>query len=177
MKKIASPNNIHYAMYYDAFINLVPKDADVLLLLKNNIVTIANILKVDINLLVQKQSPTEWCVLEIIQHLIDYERLMIARLLHFLRQDGTVQPWFDEKVFAQSYKGLKPRALMQAYKTQRQASLVFFKQINAKQYKLTGMATNYPMSIAAGIYILCGHELHHLKRVEEMALKSLNKYQ
>jgi hypothetical protein len=168
MKKIASPYNLHYAMYYDAFINLIPMDANVLLILKNNIATVNEILKQDISLLENKSNDNAWCVLEIIQHLIDYERLMIARLLHFLRQDGTTQTWFDENVFAQSYKGLKPRALMQAYKTQRQASLVFFKQMNTKQLKLTGIATNYPMSIAAGIYILCGHELHHLFKVKEL---------
>ncbi len=48
----------------------------------------------------QKYAPDKWTVKEILQHVIDFERILSYRSLLFARQEGSVPQGVDENLLA-----------------------------------------------------------------------------
>jgi hypothetical protein len=95
--------------------------------------------------------------------MIDTERVFLYRAMRFARRDQTPLPFFDENNYAIEAKAndLNTRKLVKEYTATRQASLTFFNNLSASQFKHTGMASQFNMSVRASAWIICGHELHH----------------
>jgi hypothetical protein len=164
MKKITKPTQFEHADYYESFIKLVDESASVLDQLKNN----AKEIELLLLSLTEPQLTTpyaagKWCIKDIIQHLIDFERVMIYRAMRFARHDKTAQPFFDENVFAKAAKAssMPIKKLLKEYKTTRQATLAFFNNQSADTCKRAGIAGNTMTTVRALAWIVCGHELHH----------------
>ena len=49
-------------------------------------------------------SPEKWTIKQIIQHIIDTERVFTERTTRFARQDGVTPQGFDENLFADNAK-------------------------------------------------------------------------
>jgi uncharacterized damage-inducible protein DinB len=118
---------------------------------------------------VYRYAEGKWCIKDIVQHIIDIERLMVYRGMNFLRENKTPQPWMDEDAWAVSANASKKSLtkLLQEYKTQRAATIAFYKNISAKELLRFGIASQFPMSVGATLFICCGHELHHVGVVRE----------
>jgi uncharacterized damage-inducible protein DinB len=173
MKLIPFPNDIHYALFYENYISKVDKTISVLDQLKQNAKSIEQLLKsLTPEQLVYRYAEGKWCIKDILQHIIDIERLMVYRGMNFLRENQTPQPWMDEDAWAISANASKKSLtkLLQEYKTQRAATLAFYKNMSTVQLKRTGIASSYPMSVSATLFICCGHELHHWGVIKERYL-------
>jgi uncharacterized damage-inducible protein DinB len=173
MKKIAFPTELEYAMYYEPYFKLVDKNKSVLDQLKATSKEIINLLKNSTETaLLYQYAPNKWNIKDILQHLIDFERIFIYRALRFARKDTTPLPFFDENNFAKlAHASTQPiKKLLKEYSTNRNASLVFFSNINTTTLKNKGIASNYAMSVRACAWIICAHELHHLQIIKDRYL-------
>jgi ABC-type transporter Mla subunit MlaD len=174
MKKITKPTQFEHADYYASFIQLVNETTSVLDQLKNNAKQIEGLLTSLTELqLATPYAERKWCIKDIIQHLIDFERVMIYRAMRFARHDKTAQPFFDENEFAKAAKAssMPIKKLLKEYKTTRQATLAFFNNQSADTFKRAGVAGNTMTTVRALAWIICGHELHHWKVVREKYLQ------
>ena len=105
----------------------------------------------------------KWTIKEIIQHLIDSERVFSYRALRISRNDKTPLPGYDENDYVTNSNG-KQRSL-QSILTEmavvRQSTLSLFNSFTPKQLSLIGIANNCEVSVRAIGFIIIGHQKHH----------------
>jgi len=117
-------------------------------------------------------APGKWSVKEIIQHLIDVERVFIYRALRFSRLDPTDLLGFDEAYYleAVSLEGVTFEDLLNEWRTLRESTIFFYKNVNTKFLDRIGRAGGYEFSVKSIGYILVGHGQHHIEVIKEKYL-------
>lgn len=170
MKKIAKPDYTEHAVYYEQFIAKVQADGAVLDQLKQQQTEVLALLtQTELTWLNRPYAPDKWTILDIVQHLIDCERVFVYRAMRFARNDRSPLPFFDENEFAREARinTLTPKRLAKEFKTNRQATLSFFSNLSAAALKRKGIASQFTMSVRASAWIIAGHERHHLDVIRE----------
>lgn len=114
-------------------------------------------------------APGKWTVKDILQHIIDTERIFAYRALRFGRNDKTVLPGFEENDFAEEAlaKGRTLEDLIEELKTLRQSSMQLFASFTDDMLQRTGTAFNSTISVLAVGFTLIGHQIHHLNVLKE----------
>jgi uncharacterized damage-inducible protein DinB len=173
VKKIDKPTDLEYAVYYEPFLKRLSTNTAILQQLKTNAALIKTILLA----LTEQQLNTpyatgKWTIKDILQHLIDFERVLVYRAMCFARNDKRPIPFFDENEYAKQANATKQpiKKLVKDYKAVRQSTLTFFENQTAASLRRTGIASNYTMSVRACAWIICGHEMHHLDVIKEKYL-------
>ena len=114
----------------------------------------------------------KWTLKQVLQHVIDTERIFMYRLLRFLRQDATPLSPFDENSYATaadvSHKTLADLKLEFAQLRASTNSLI--DGTKAETFSFIGTAGGKPCSARAVAYIPFGHAMHHKNIVEERYL-------
>jgi hypothetical protein len=114
----------------------------------------------------------KWTVKEVLQHLIDGERIFGYRALRFARKDPTPLPGFDENLFAETAKADKRKwnDLIEELKAVRKSSELLFKSFDNEQLDAAGISNNHSSYVLAFGYITVGHGIHHMKVISERYL-------
>ena len=114
----------------------------------------------------------KWTIKEIIQHIIDTERIFAYRALRISRNDSTPLPGFDENTFAQNTAGnaRSLQDLLTELSAVRHSNLLLFKSFSEDQLKRVGIASENPISVRAIGFMLIGHQKQHQKVFEERYL-------
>ena len=114
----------------------------------------------------------KWTIKEIIQHIIDTERIFAYRALRISRNDQTPLPGFDENDFANNTvaqtRGLQD--LLTEFSAVRHSNLLLFKSFSDEQLLRVGLASDHPISVRAIGFMLIGHQKYHQKVFEERYL-------
>jgi uncharacterized damage-inducible protein DinB len=105
----------------------------------------------------------KWTIKEIIQHLIDAERIFAYRALRISRNDLTPLVGFDENLYVENSNGNSRsiQDLLTEMSVVRQATLSLFKSFNEKQFLYIGTASDNKISVRAIGFIIIGHQKHH----------------
>ena len=116
----------------------------------------------------------KWSVKEIVQHLIDAERILAYRALRFARFDKTELSGYDEDYYvAHAFCGKSDfKSLLGEMKIVRQSTVLLFKNFDQEVLLNSGVANANKMSVRAIGYIISGHQLHHLKVIKERYLQT-----
>lgn len=105
----------------------------------------------------------KWTLKDIIQHIIDSERVFSYRALCIARNDQTALPSFDENFYAQqvdtSLRSIS--SLLSELATVRESTLSLFKTFSEVDLKKYGNAANSVISVRALGFIIIGHQKHH----------------
>jgi uncharacterized damage-inducible protein DinB len=111
----------------------------------------------------------KWSVREVVQHIIDAERVFTYRALCFARKDQTPLPAFDENLFAANSNADKrsKKDLLKELKTVQQGSALLFNSFTEEQLDQSGIASEKPTYVKGIAYIVVGHTIHHKKILEE----------
>jgi len=114
----------------------------------------------------------KWSIKEVVQHLIDADRVFAYRALCFARKDQTPLPPFDENIFAANAKAdqRSKKELLKELKTVQESSAQLFKSFDAEQLEQPGVASGKPTYVKGIAYILVGHSFHHKNLIEERYL-------
>ena len=114
----------------------------------------------------------KWSIREVVGHLIDVERIMSCRLLRIARGDQTLLPAFDENLYVPA-SGAEQRTLpdlLAEYRAVRAATLALVRGLPDGALERLGAITAGPISARALLYIIPGHERHHLTIFRERYL-------
>jgi hypothetical protein len=155
--------------YYDRYINLV---ADVELAQAFD-ASIRQLSELDRGRLVRLNDKTyeagKWTVKDVIQHLTDVERIMCYRALLFARRDATVPQGFDQNVFVANARAAARKIieLIDELITVRRATKALYASFDEQALRSTGMSWEYEISVLALGFTIIGHQIHHLKIIEE----------
>jgi uncharacterized damage-inducible protein DinB len=167
------PQPYEYGAYFNTYISKV-ETGDILQTLADARVSTLEFFK---NLPKEKwnyrYAPGKWSIKEILQHLIDCERVFAYRALRIARNDKTALPGFDENLFADHCHAndRTPASLLAEYKAVRTATLHLFKSFKEEDYDRLGTMSNNPASPLAIAYIIAGHERHHVGVIKERYLR------
>ena len=116
-----------------------------------------------------RYAPGKWSLREVLGHVADVERLMLARAFWFARGMPETLPSFEEDVaarFAGSHEVAWAR-LLADWKAARASSLAFLDNLPDPAWERTGTASGRVFSVRALAYILAGHVLHHMAVIRE----------
>ena len=114
----------------------------------------------------------KWTIKEVLQHIIDAERIFAYRALRFARKDETPLPGFDENLYADNAKADKRNwnDLVEEFKVIRKSSEYLFNSFDNDQLEATGVSNNSPVYVLGIGFLLIGHALHHVKVLQERYL-------
>ncbi|WP_367753175.1 DinB family protein [Flavobacterium sp. WC2430] len=114
----------------------------------------------------------KWTIKDIIQHIIDTERIFAYRALRISRNDKTPLPGFEENHYVDNTNANERnlQGLLTEMAVVRQATLSLFKSFSEEQLLSTGTASNTSISVRAIAFIIIGHQKHHQKVYQERYL-------
>lgn len=114
----------------------------------------------------------KWTIREILQHIIDAERIFAYRALRFARKDQTALPGFDENLYAANAKADKRDwdGLMGEFKVVRMSSEYLFASFDKDQLEASGTSNNSSVYVLGIGFLLIGHSLHHMNVIKERYL-------
>lgn len=117
-------------------------------------------------------APGKWTIREMLQHIVDTERILGYRALCLARGEQAPLPNYDEAAYG-NFINTTDRTvddLLAEFDLLRQATLLLFQQFDEAALKRTGIAAEKRVSVLAIAYILAGHPLHHLNIIQERYL-------
>lgn len=119
-----------------------------------------------------KYAEGKWTIKELLQHLIDSERVFAYRALRFARKDSTDLPGFDENIYVDnSNANERPfKEILDEFVLVRKSTISMFKGFTNEAMLQMGTANNNELSVRALSYITSGHLLHHLNIIRERYL-------
>lgn len=159
-----------YAPFYDTYIQKVPKDGDIPLLLEKTFEDIKLFLEsLENNKLSFAYAEGKWTIAQLLQHCIDVERLMAARALRIGRADKTPLPSFDENHYA--VKAVEKYSTINEYLFEwelvRKSNVLMFKNFDSSALEERCIMSNNETSTRAVGGIIIGHALHHIQILKE----------
>jgi len=115
----------------------------------------------------------KWTIKDIVQHLIDAERIFAYRALRIARKDKTPLPGFEENEYVETAFANKREMndLIEEFIMVREATISLFKTFTEEQLLQMGTASEKPVSVRAIGFITMGHQKHHEKIIKERYLK------
>jgi hypothetical protein len=117
-------------------------------------------------------APGKWTVAQVLQHLIDSERVFAYRAMCFARGEKNSLPGFDENAYA-ARATAEHRSLI-AMKEEllalRKASITLYNSFTREDLAESGIAFGYRVTVNAMGFIKAGHIYHHQKIYEERYL-------
>ena len=115
----------------------------------------------------------KWSVKELVQHIIDAERVFAYRALRFARKDSTPLPGFDEGPYAAASKADKrtKKDLIDELSSVQKSTAQLFASFDEQQLNESGVASNNPVYVKGIGFIIVGHALHHMQVLQERYLQ------
>lgn len=155
--------------YFDRYINL----CDDVELLKAIDISIDEIERFPINTWTQLgdkvYAPGKWTVKDILQHLIDTERIFMYRALAFSRNEKTKLPSYEEDEYAKNADA-NHRTLQELIEDLRSVHLAFrnmYQSFTPEMLARSGESFKGTYSVASIGFCMAGHQRWHLNVLKE----------
>lgn len=113
-------------------------------------------------------APGKWTIKEVAGHLTDAERTFAYRAFAFSRGQGEL-PGFDENIYVEkaTFSDRTLKDLADEFRTVREANLYMLRALTEDQLNIVGIANGGNIKVNSILYIMAGHELHHLQILKE----------
>jgi uncharacterized damage-inducible protein DinB len=114
----------------------------------------------------------KWTIKEVLQHIIDAERIFAYRALCLARKEANPLPGFDENDYADNSKASKRdwKELIEEFKVVRKSTEILFGSFDKAQLSTAGTVNGNPVYVLAIGFIVVGHVTHHLNIIKERYL-------
>ncbi|GAB1858144.1 DinB family protein [Flavobacteriaceae bacterium MHTCC 0001] len=155
--------------FYDRYIALVNRDTDVLQALKHTVTIFDSHTEALIAKEAYRYQPEKWTPKEMLQHIIDTERIFSYRALAISRQEQQHLIGFDENAYAKNSKAnyRTVESLLKEFKLVRQSTIALFESFDNDIWHLEGICSDKKMSVLAIGFVITGHAMHHLNILNE----------
>lgn len=173
MRNIPKPEPDEYPAHAATYIDLVAGDGRLLDHLERaRRATVERFRAMPEETLLHRYAPGKWSIKEVLVHIVDDERIYSYRALRFARGDLTPLPGFEQDPFAAA-SGADERPvtdILAEYAAVREATIALFRGLPETALLRSGVADGSRSSVRALGYHLAGHEIHHVKLIEERYL-------
>lgn len=166
------PKEGDFSDYYKLYIDLVEHDNHIAALGDNHERIVKFLKKLPKEKRDFRYDEGKWTPKEILIHLLDAERVFAYRALRFSRGDETELPGYDHDNYVEPAQvdKRKWKSLIKEYNAVRNATLALFGNIPEDALDLGGVCSGARQTVRAIGYIIAGHELHHMRVIQEKYL-------
>lgn len=163
------PQTGTYPAYFDKYIQLVETDSVTEAIIKYAQPLIEFFESIPEDKALYRYAEGKWSVKEMLQHIIDTERIFGYRALCISRKDQTPLPGFDEKTYSDASHAdeRNQHDLVEELKAVRTSTDLLLKSFTAEQLQQSGITNGQQNTVNAIGFIIFGHLLHHKKILEE----------
>jgi len=113
----------------------------------------------------------KWTITEVLQHIIDTERVFQYRAFRFSKNDQTPLPGFEQNDYVLEGESNRSKVeLLNEYNSVREATISLFKGMPLNKLGRVGSASGMPWSVAAIGFVISGHQKHHINIIQERYL-------
>lgn len=168
------PASNEYSPYHADYVALVP-DGDLIAALERNGRDTVELLRdLGEERSGRRYAVGKWSIREVIGHMADAERVMSYRALCVARGDQTNLPSFDEVAWGKvtNAHARTLSALLADFQAARAATLALFRGFGPEEIERVGTANGARVSVLGLMYVVAGHERHHVKILKERYLNS-----
>ncbi len=111
----------------------------------------------------------KWTPQQILGHLTDTERIFGYRALAIARGEKQSLPSFDENEYmdASDFNQQPFESLLEQYRLVRESSIALFSSFSEEVASRIGIANGNAVSARALVWMIAGHERHHLNILKE----------
>ena len=169
---MASRKDVVAAEFFQRYVNVVKEDDVVKAIRENSSQFKKFLVRIPKKKIGYAYAEGKWTIKEMLQHMIDAERVFTYRALTFSRKDGTALPGFDENNWAANAQAghRKWQELVREFKALRKATECLFESFTEDQLLATGTASGHPINTIALGFIIAGHVAHHMAVIRERYL-------
>jgi hypothetical protein len=171
---MSGKNDALAAEYYQNYISKAP-DENVTKAIEKNSRNFRKLLKrIPKKKIDYAYAEGKWTIRELVQHVIDAERVFSYRATSIARKDPTALPSFDENVWAANSQASSRswKDMIAEFRSLRDANESLFSSFSEEQLRSIGTASGKQVNVLALGFIISGHVEHHIDVLKE---KYLNK--
>lgn len=119
--------------------------------------------------LTYRYQPEKWNIKEILQHLIDAERVFIYRCFRIARRDTTPLGNFDQNIYVDPSKTNEKsmRSLLSEYEINRDNSICLLDSLSDQDLGFIGIVNDKNMSARAAAFSILGHDIWHMEGIKK----------
>jgi len=173
MKDLHKPQPEEYPAYFETYLKRLP-ETDIMDLLAEQVETLCQTLEKVPEAETEKgYAEGKWSLKELLQHLLDTERIMAYRALCFARNEKAKLSGFDEDKYAKNSdaKRRKMTDMLTEYRLQRQSTILLFNSFSSEMLARMGNANENMINVRSLAWVIAAHENHHLHIIQTRYLK------
>ncbi|MDQ2864527.1 MAG: DinB family protein, partial [Bacteroidota bacterium] len=166
---MAKPLATSYPEHFQVYISQVKED-DLKEAFKNQMPAAEAFLQtIDEEFSKRRYAEGKWSIKELLQHIIDAERVFNYRAMCFARKEENTLSSFDENNYAKNSNADSRswRSLVEEFAALRKATEYLYNSFSDEALNAVGKASNYTISASALGFITVGHVTHHLRIIQE----------
>lgn len=170
---VSDLSTTEYHAFYANYISNVPKDVNLLTGFRSGSKELlAFFNEIPSDKLEFRYAADKWTIKEVIQHIIDTERVFAYRCFRIARHDETPLSGFeqDDYILPSKANSKSMEDLLEEYQVVRQNTIVLLKSLSEMDLKYLGHASGSNVSARAAAFIILGHEIHHMNVIKEFYL-------
>ncbi|WP_225229561.1 DinB family protein [Paenibacillus gallinarum] len=173
---IIRPGKNEYSPLVKKYIDLVPEGNIISILRKQSEENISILNKLTEENANFRYAPDKWSIKTVIGHIADVERLFSYRILRIARSDVRELPGYDRDIFAEmsSYDSLPLSKVLNDYDAVRNSTASLIDNLPEEAITRVGEFNDHTFSVRAIVYIIAGHETHHINIIKSKYLNLLN---
>jgi len=161
-----------YAEYYHKYIQELKSDNILEILeeqLNSNLELFNRISEEKAN---YRYAEGKWSIKELLGHMLDTERIFAYRALCIARGEKQDLPGMeqDDYVKEANFDKRQFTDIVKEYELVRKSNLQLFRSFSEKELSRRGLANDNEVTVLAIMFIIAGHEFHHIKVLKEKYL-------
>lgn len=163
--------------YFDRYINLT-EDVDLFEAFNNSLNQLKKLNVKKINAVgFRTYQPGKWTINEIIQHITDIERLLIAGTLRFARgEENYIIAFNEEEIARQSKANNKSiNLIIEELISVRKSTISLYKTFDKLDFQKSGINWKHRITIEAMGFNIIGHQIHHINFINDNYFSLLEK--
>jgi len=161
-------DNQHYPVYYHSYIERVPEGNLIELFDFSLSESLKTLVMIPESKGDYQYESGKWSIKDLLQHLIDTERIFNFRALAFSRGEKHEIAGYDHNTYVENAKADQRtvKSLLEELRRLRASTIDLFKSFDEEQLKREGKANGQTLSVEQIGNVIIGHEMHHLAILE-----------
>ncbi len=114
----------------------------------------------------------KWSIKEILQHMIDTERIFIYRCFRIARRDATALSGFDQDIYVNpsDANNKSMEDLLNEFTINRNNSISLLNSLTDENLSFIGNSNGSAMSARAAAFTILGHDIWHMEVIQNKYL-------
>ncbi len=169
---MARPNLSRIPVWFHGYINQVKENNITDALAAQSAYIFKFLKKIPVKKHNYRYAKGKWTIKEVLQHLIDAERVFTYRAMSIARKEKQNLPSFDENLYADNSKANKRNwnDMLEELKALRKATELLYNSFDKAQLDADGTSNNNTVYVNAICFVTVGHIEHHVRILKERYL-------